>query len=132
MASIRQIEANRANAMHSTGPKTVRGKARSRRNALRHGLARARSDSDDAEIARLSGAIGSGLRQHGASDKVVDVARCKLDLLRIRTIRHRILAALLQRPAQVRATDLAGLERYERVALARQKRALRFLRTERG
>jgi len=38
MTSLRQIEANRRNALKSTGPKTVAGKEQSRRNALRHGL----------------------------------------------------------------------------------------------
>jgi hypothetical protein len=38
MTSFRQIEANRRNALHSTGPKTEEGKGQSRRNALRHGL----------------------------------------------------------------------------------------------
>jgi hypothetical protein len=38
MASLRQIAANRLNARKSTGPRTRDGKARSRRNALRHGL----------------------------------------------------------------------------------------------
>jgi hypothetical protein len=36
--SARQVEANRANAHRSTGPKSARGKAHSRRNPLRHGL----------------------------------------------------------------------------------------------
>src|SRR5215467_1749171 len=36
--SIRKIEANRRNALKSTGPKTSRGKTYSRRNALKHGL----------------------------------------------------------------------------------------------
>ncbi len=38
MTSLRQIEANRHNALKSTGPKTKEGKGRSRRNALRHGF----------------------------------------------------------------------------------------------
>ena len=39
MPSDAQIEANRRNARNSTGPRTEAGKERSRRNALRHGLA---------------------------------------------------------------------------------------------
>jgi hypothetical protein len=38
MTSFRQIEANRRNALRSSGPKTEEGKRHSRRNALRHGL----------------------------------------------------------------------------------------------
>ena len=38
MTSYRQIEANRRNALNSTGPKTDAGKQVSRRNAVRHGL----------------------------------------------------------------------------------------------
>jgi len=38
MTSAKQIAANRRNALHSTGPRTEKGKDRSRRNALRHGL----------------------------------------------------------------------------------------------
>jgi hypothetical protein len=38
MTSERQKAANRANALHSTGPKTQEGKAVVRLNALRHGL----------------------------------------------------------------------------------------------
>jgi hypothetical protein len=38
MTTFRQLEANRRNALKSTGPKTEAGKDQSRRNAVRHGL----------------------------------------------------------------------------------------------
>ena len=38
MTSEKQLEANRANATRSTGPRSQTGKARSRLNAWKHGL----------------------------------------------------------------------------------------------
>jgi len=39
MATTKQMIANKRNAQKSTGPKTEAGKDKSRRNALKHGLA---------------------------------------------------------------------------------------------
>ncbi len=38
MTSLRQFEANRRNALRSTGPRTENGKQQSRRNVIKHGL----------------------------------------------------------------------------------------------
>ena len=56
MASKRQLEANRANARRSTGPRTPQGKASSSKNALSHGLAarlELMADEDPAEYDAL-------------------------------------------------------------------------------
>jgi hypothetical protein len=51
-----QIEANRANARRSTGPRSAAGKARSSQNALKHGLR--------AESALLPGESATDWREH--------------------------------------------------------------------
>lgn len=127
MASHRQIEANRRNATRSTGPRTTSGKTNSSHNALRHGLARC-IDGEDRELSELAGALAAALGPKMTLELSLDVARSKRDLSRVRTVRHAMLADLLDAPISGCLKRLKGLDRYERAALARQKRALRSLR----
>lgn len=63
MASDNQLIANRLNAQRSTGPRTLAGKLRSRRNAIKHGLtARAVVDvfEDESEFRSFYRSIASG------------------------------------------------------------------------
>ncbi|GAA0029559.1 hypothetical protein [Bradyrhizobium ottawaense] len=129
MASIRQIEANRANAKRSTGAKTAGGKARSSRNALRHGLARS-AIGDAAEIENVAIAIARGIGHQVTPASTMALARSKLALLRLRSLRQAMLAALMAAPIPANLKRLKALERYERVALVQQRRALRLLGLE--
>jgi hypothetical protein len=124
MASERQFEANRKNAKRSTGPKTRAGKARSSRNALRHGLARTTIANEVAPgglIAALISSVNHSMQLEDAESLV----RAKGILSRIRIIRHEVLIALLECHTPGSLRTLKSLERYERAALAKQKRVLR-------
>jgi hypothetical protein len=64
MISDARIEANRRNALKSTGPKTERGKERSRLNALRHGMTAKQlvvSLEDFGDFARFSAELRAAL-----------------------------------------------------------------------
>ncbi len=54
MATEKQIAANRTNAKRSTGPKTAAGRAKSSRNAYRHGLSRGLPVKDPKFLARMN------------------------------------------------------------------------------
>jgi len=110
--------ANKANAARSTGPRTRRGKARASRNALRHGLAALRP-ADHGDTMRIAGLMcdPANLLAH---DQAVIIAECCALIARVRRAR----AAALERMA---LHELSALERYERRALSRRRRAIRAL-----
>jgi hypothetical protein len=133
MTSDRKIAANRSNAKKSTGPRSEVGRLRSRTNALRHGLAVAigsqPSYSEDIE-ALAKALVGDG---GSPTEFARQVAEAELDLLRIRKIRASQFEAIVGNPdmpseayAEL-AENLAKLERYERRAYSRRKRALGVL-----
>src|SRR5215471_5814362 len=76
VSSQKQIDANRRNALKSTGPKSDEGKAQSRMNALRHGLTAAQAvlpheNEDDYEKLR-EGMLESYAPENTAEQALVE------------------------------------------------------------
>src|SRR5579872_252425 len=74
MSTKAQIAANRPNAQNSTGPRTDEGKARTRQNALRHGLCSGipkMADETPEEIATLLATLREEHSPLGASEEIL-------------------------------------------------------------
>ena len=100
MTSIRKINANRANARASTGPKTEQGRARSARNSLRHALSLP-VDSDPVLSEEVE-ALAREIAGPGANAEMQELARrvaeAQIDLRRVRYARHQLLSEALSDP----------------------------------
>jgi hypothetical protein len=134
MTSDRKIESNRNNAQKSTGPRSEAGQRRSRRNALRHGLSVAigSDPSFSEDIKQLADALARDSNRN-FGELAYEAAEAEIDLLRIRKLRASRFTAVLGNP-EMKLEDhfelddeLAKLERYERRAFSRRKRALRAM-----
>jgi hypothetical protein len=95
MATDKQISANRANPKRSTGPKTAVGRSKSSRNAFRHGLSCRRRTW---RPRRRSTLWRVRWWAQGADEEKLmaasELAEAQMELLRIRAVRARMLAAV--------------------------------------
>jgi hypothetical protein len=135
MASEKQIAANRANALKSTGPRTAAGRATSSRNAYRHGLSLPMAP-DSELVESLAGALANETagedQPEAAREDQLEAARAlaeaQLELKRIREAKVAATPTRLDQMLDPEAlTGLCALGRYERLALSRRKAAKRRL-----
>lgn len=124
MATEKQIKANRENAKRSTGPKTLAGRLKSSRNALRHGLSvpvSAETSPPPSRFAELLALEGASQLQKLA---LVEFAQAQTLLQRVAAVRKGLLTELdFQSPSNEQMRRLAALERYECRAYRQRRRA---------
>ena len=93
MTSARKVEANRANARRSTGPKTAAGRAKAAQNASRHGLRIPVLSNPilSAEVETMARRIAGD-----ASPELLELARkiaeAEIDVIRVRRARSDLVS----------------------------------------
>jgi hypothetical protein len=135
MATNRQIAANRRNGLLGRGPKTSAGKARSSRNALKHGLSipvnRDKTLRRQIEVlARILVQSQAGnvfWQARAAAEAELELVRARVELEAVLT-RAGITAEWNGGPEQSTALihvlpELQRLERYERRAFSKRRRS---------
>lgn len=126
MATEKQIAANRANAVRSTGPKTALGKFRSRKNALRHGLSLP-VPQDEAAVRKIDALAHAVVREANSSQLMLvatEMARAQVTLMRINKLRDEMMGAMDGHGGDSATfRRVAALDRYERYARTKRRRA---------
>jgi hypothetical protein len=126
VTSLKQIAANRRNATRSTGPVTAQGKARASRNARRHGLSVPvyRASAVAADIGEFALQLVGDAASRTELDLARAAAEAQLELVRIRREKQLLLEVLMSGVSSPDMQAIRRLDRYERRAKARRKRAL--------
>jgi hypothetical protein len=118
MTSRIKIRANRENAKDSSGPKTANGRARSARNALRHGLSL--PICSNPALSEVVEALAREIAGPTANAEILELARAiaesQIDLRRVRNARQQCVATALADPfydsRAVTRAKMALLERF--------------------
>ena len=132
MTSARKIRANRANARASSGPKTAAGKARSARNAFRHGFSvpifidpDLASDIEALAQRILGRSAEANVTGANVLELVRRIAEAQIDLRRIRSYRHRLIeGALSDETPQAKASRGAPFKGASSIVSERVKSAV--------
>ena len=136
LATEKQIAANRANAKFSTGPKTTTGKLKSSRNAFRHGLSGPVSLNalEAAKINLIAGQLTGDQATRGRLTWALEYVGAQMEVLRIHEIRTKQFARValdnLHNLSDKELRRLAALDRYERYAYTKRRRAWKRLQSK--
>jgi hypothetical protein len=108
--SKRKLRANRLGKPAGTGPTSAAGKARSARNARKHGLnVPVMYDPDaSADVAFMAEEIAPGCQDPELIGRARQIAEAQVDLIRIARARRDIISAATADPDHEPATGLAG------------------------
>ena len=131
MASARQIAANRKNAEKSTGPTSQAGRTRSAKNALQHGLASTDSPFRH-EIEGFARLLSRKTPQANPTFASVEAAHAQITLLQVRKVKAAIFDRFFKSDRTLDDSlrlnaELRKIERYEKRAFSRRKRATQNL-----
>ena len=95
-----KLRSSRANARSSTGPRRAEGRARSARNAFRHGLAV--PVLADPVLSKEVAALARQISGADAGEEVQELARrvaeAQIDVRRVRALRHTLISRGLRDP----------------------------------